>query len=194
MPLICLTMRWEEPPSTRQRTPYVWDSFDQDGERGAGDAKPIVRTGRHLPDPNEAQDSLVGLDAADENVALPVADVARFGERQVDVEEILYTSDAYLRVLPARMRNAVGHRAYRLGGRVGAGVDLREGRLGVPGHPVGGVRADRRGMALESDEVFKRGDLVQLGGVDEAHENIADARAVEGAVKEGIFPMQEAHD
>src|ERR1022692_1714713 len=96
-----------------------------------------------------------------------------------------------IRVLPARMRNAVGHRAYRLGGRVGAGVDLREGRLVVPGHPVGGVRADRRGMALESDEVFKRGDLVQLGGVDEAHENIADARAVEGAVKEGIFPMQD---
>src|ERR1039458_4089718 len=94
-------------------------------------------------------------------------------------------------VLPARMRNAVGHRAYRLGGRVGAGVDLREGRLVVPGHPFGGVRADRRGMALESDEVFKRGDLVQLGGVDEAHENIADARAVEGAVKEGIFPMQD---
>src|ERR1039458_1994799 len=95
------------------------------------------------------------------------------------------------RVLPARMRNAVGHRAYRLGGRVGAGVDLREGRLVVPGHPVGGVRADRRGMALESDEVFKRGDLVRLGGGGEAHENIADARAVEGAVKEGIFPMQD---
>ncbi len=94
-------------------------------------------------------------------------------------------------VLPVRMRKTLGHRADRLIGGFRAGVLRGKRRLVVPGHPVGGVRGDRVGMALECHQILKRGHVVQFGGVDQAHERIADMGAVEGTGEERVLAVQD---
>jgi hypothetical protein len=79
--------------------------------------------------------------------------------------------------------------AGRLGRRVGTGSCERG--LVVPRHPVGGVRGDGGGVALERDEVVERGDTIQLGGVDQAHEDVADVSAIQGAIKVGVVSVQD---
>src|ERR1035441_2412114 len=84
-----------------------------------------------------------------------------------------------------------GRRAGRLGWWVGTGPTVRERGLIVPRHPVGGGRGDDGGVTLSGDQILARGDLVQFGGVDQTHEDIADARAVEGTIEECVFPVQD---
>ena len=59
---------------------------------------------------------------------------------------------------------------------IGAFSGVWQGLRGlvVPRHPGAGVGCELVGMALERDQVFERGDLVSFGGVDQAHEAIAD--------------------
>ena len=47
------------------------------------------------------------------------------------------------------------------------------------------------GVALERDQVVKGVDLAQLGRVDQAHEDVADARAVLGLEKEGVLSVKD---
>ena len=45
-------------------------------------------------------------------------------------------------------------------------------------------------VTLQRNEVVEDRGVTQLGGVDEAHEEIADARAVLGLVEHGVLAMQ----
>ena len=91
------------------------------------------------------------------------------------------------------MRKTLGHRADRLIRGLRVGVLQGERRLVVPGpgHPVSGVRGDRVGMALECHQILKRGHVVQFGGVDQAHERIADMSAVESTGEERVLAVQD---
>jgi hypothetical protein len=57
----------------------------------------------------------------------------------------------------------------------------------VPGHPVGGMIRDVVVMALERDEVVEGVGAVELRGVDEAHMDVADVRAVQRLVEERVL-------
>ena len=45
-------------------------------------------------------------------------------------------------------------------------------------------------MALQFDQVFERVGAAQLAGMDEAHEQVADLCAIQGAVVESVLAMQ----
>ena len=45
-------------------------------------------------------------------------------------------------------------------------------------------------MALDFDQVVEGVGAAQLAGMDQAHEQIADLGAVQGAIKQGILAMQ----
>jgi hypothetical protein len=77
-------------------------------------------------------------------------------------------------------------RAYR---RVGAGVALCAGRLIVPRHPSRGVRGKFGGMPLSGEQILERSDVIELNGVDQAHEHVTDVGAGEGSIEQGIFPV-----
>ena len=46
-------------------------------------------------------------------------------------------------------------------------------------------------MALQSDEIVERLDLVQFRGMNQAHEQIADSRPVQGPIEQRVLPMQD---
>jgi len=66
---------------------------------------------------------------------------------------------AIARELPVRVLDAVFSPG-PLGWRVRTGGRSRERGLVVPRHPVGGVRGDGGGVALEGDEIVERGDVI----------------------------------
>jgi hypothetical protein len=80
--------------------------------------------------------------------------------------------------------------AGRLGRRVGTGTRSCGRGLVVSRHPVGGVFCDCGGVALECEEVVERGDMIQFSGVDQAHEDVADVRAVQGTAPSDTVPDQ----
>src|SRR5579871_6046794 len=61
----------------------------------------------------------------------------------------------------------------------------------VPGHPQ--LRSDRNllDVPLQLGQVIERVGVVQLAGVDQAHEQVADAGAVLGLVKKGILAVKD---
>ena len=61
----------------------------------------------------------------------------------------------------------------------------------VPGHPELGAGRERVGVPLQLRQVVERVDLIQLTGVDQAHEQVADAGPVLRLVKQSIFAMQD---
>jgi hypothetical protein len=73
------------------------------------------------------------------------------------------------------------------------GGDLDSGQsLGiVPGHPRGRIKGDCGNVALQGDEVVERLDLVQFGGMDQAHEEVTDPRPIQGPIEERVLPMQD---
>jgi hypothetical protein len=46
-------------------------------------------------------------------------------------------------------------------------------------------------VPLERDEVLEGRDAVEFGGVNEAHEHIADLGAGQRLVEQGVLPMQD---
>lgn len=42
-------------------------------------------------------------------------------------------------------------------------------------------------MPLQGDQILERGDVIELGGVDQAHKDIADVGAGEGTIKNKAF-------
>jgi hypothetical protein len=46
-------------------------------------------------------------------------------------------------------------------------------------------------VALQRDEVVEGLDLVQFGGMDQAHEQVADARPIQGAIEQRVLAMQD---
>jgi hypothetical protein len=79
----------------------------------------------------------------------------------------------------------------RLGGRIGTGAESGERVAVAPGHPLGRIRPELGAMALELAQVVERVDLVQLGGVNQAHEQIADRSPVLSLVEERVLAVQD---
>jgi hypothetical protein len=46
-------------------------------------------------------------------------------------------------------------------------------------------------MTPEGDQVFERGHVVQFGGMDQAHEGVADMGPIQGAIEERILAVQD---
>jgi hypothetical protein len=67
----------------------------------------------------------------------------------------------------------------------------RQRGLVVPRHPRTRVARDVFMVPLQGDQILERRDAVEFGGVDEAHEHIADACAVQRLVEEGVLAMQD---
>ena len=59
-----------------------------------------------------------------------------------------------------------------------------------PRQPVGGISEDLGRMLLQGGQVFKRVDCLQVAGVNQAHEQVADISSVLGFVEQRVFPMQ----
>ena len=59
----------------------------------------------------------------------------------------------------------------------------------VPRHPSGGAGGQFLGMTLKLDQVVEGVGAAQLAGMDQAHEQIADLRTVQCAIKQSILPM-----
>ena len=79
-------------------------------------------------------------------------------------------------------------RSARRGRPVG---EPRKRRLVVPWQPRGGVVGDLDVVALQRDQVFKRILAVELGGVDQAHEDVADMGAVLRLEEHGVLAVQD---
>ena len=60
----------------------------------------------------------------------------------------------------------------------------------VPGHPELGAGRKCVGVPLQLGQVVERIGLVQLAGVDQAHEQVADAGPVPGLVEQGVLSVQ----
>ncbi len=54
-----------------------------------------------------------------------------------------------------------------------------------------GAGRERVGVPLQLGQVVERVGLVQLAGVDQAHEQVADAGAVPGLVEQGVLAVQD---
>ena len=67
---------------------------------------------------------------------------------------------------------------------------LREGCGVVPGHPGRRIQRHLGRVAQQGNEVVERLDLVEFGGMDQGHEQITDARAVQRPIEERVLPMQ----
>ena len=59
-----------------------------------------------------------------------------------------------------------------------------------PRQPVGGVLEDLGRMLLQGGQVFKGVYFLQVAGVNQAHEQVADISPVLGFVEQRVFPMQ----
>jgi len=79
----------------------------------------------------------------------------------------------------------------RSGRRIGAGTQSGERVAVVPGHPLPRLRFELGWVALELDEVVEGIDLGQFGGVDQAHEQVADIGAVLGLIEQGVLAVQD---
>jgi len=80
-----------------------------------------------------------------------------------------------------------GSGAWTLSGRQAlAGFERAEV---VPRHPVGGGGGQLARVLLQFGEVVERIGAVELAGVDEAHEQVADAGAVFGLVEIGVLAI-----
>lgn len=53
------------------------------------------------------------------------------------------------------------------------------------------VGRERVGVALQRGQILKRIHALQLAGVNQAHEEIADARAVRRLIKEHVFSVKD---
>src|SRR5512135_3195740 len=61
----------------------------------------------------------------------------------------------------------------------------------VPRHPELGADRKRVGVPLQLGQVVERVGLVQLAGVDQAHEKIANAGPVPGLVEQRVLAVQD---
>ena len=61
----------------------------------------------------------------------------------------------------------------------------------APRHPGGGVQGHRGRMAQQRHQVVERFHPVEFGGVDQAHEEVPDLGAVEGAIEQGVLAMED---
>jgi len=65
-------------------------------------------------------------------------------------------------------------------------IEVRQSLAIVPWHPLHGTGGQFPGVALQLDQVVEGVHATQLAGVDQAHEQIADLRPVQGVVKHGV--------
>ena len=72
-----------------------------------------------------------------------------------------------------------------------SGTGAREGVAIVPGHPLVGMKDDFTGVLEQLGEVVEGVDTFELAGVDEGHEQVADAGAVERFEEQRGFAMQD---
>src|SRR5580704_5758041 len=70
------------------------------------------------------------------------------------------------------------------------GIGVCQSLAIVPRHPFRGPGGQLPGVALQLDQVVEGVGSTQLAGVDQAHEQIADLRPVQGAVKQGVLAME----
>jgi hypothetical protein len=68
---------------------------------------------------------------------------------------------------------------------------VRRRTLVFPGHPLGGSGGHLLAAAQERDQVIERLDVVEFGGVDQAHEDVADVRTVERLVEERVLSAKD---
>src|ERR1700676_222407 len=73
--------------------------------------------------------------------------------------------------------------------RVRAAGFARERRLVRPRHPVRRTRRALLAVTQHCDQVLKYVDPIELCGMDEAHENIADMGTVDSFIKEAVFSV-----
>lgn len=66
-----------------------------------------------------------------------------------------------------------------------------KGLVVVPGHLFLGVFFAEDRVAQEGDEVLEGVGVVEFGGVDEVHEDIADMGAVLGFVEQGVLTVKD---
>src|SRR5262249_31451460 len=66
---------------------------------------------------------------------------------------------------------------------------VRQSLAVIPGHPQLGTGRDPVGVPLQLRQVVERVGLIHLAGVDQAHEQVADARPVLGLVEQGILAV-----
>jgi hypothetical protein len=90
-----------------------------------------------------------------------------------------------------RRLSASGSRRAEAGGSPAGG--RLDGLPVIPRQPSGRVFGRLGSVSLEGHQVVERIDPIQLAGVDEAHENVADVRSVERLEAQGIFPMKDGH-
>jgi hypothetical protein len=62
----------------------------------------------------------------------------------------------------------------------------------VPGHPLGRIALYLSSMFLQFRQVVEGIRFCQLGGVNEAHEDIADMSALSGLIKVAVLPAQNS--
>ena len=67
--------------------------------------------------------------------------------------------------------------------------DSRQSLAIVPRHLFRGAGGQFPGVALQLDQVVEGVSSTQLAGVDQAHEQIADLRPIEGAIEQGVLSM-----
>ena len=66
---------------------------------------------------------------------------------------------------------------------------MRQSFAIVPRHPFRRPGGQFLGMALQLDQVVEGVRATQLAGVDQAHEQIAYVRPIQGAVEQGVLSM-----
>ena len=60
----------------------------------------------------------------------------------------------------------------------------------IPGEPLSGVFEQLRGVLLKGSQVVERVDLVELAGMNEAHEEVPDVSSMFGSEEERVFAVQ----
>ena len=60
----------------------------------------------------------------------------------------------------------------------------------IPGEPLPGIFEQLRGVFLKGRQVIERVDLVELAGMNEAHEQAPDVSSMFGPEEERIFAVQ----
>ena len=71
-----------------------------------------------------------------------------------------------------------------------SGIVDEDAVLIIPRQPVPGIFEDLGSIFLQGRQVIERVDLLQVAGVDQAHEHIADEGAVLSFVEEGVFSVE----
>ncbi len=73
-----------------------------------------------------------------------------------------------------------------------SGIVDGDAALIIPGHPVPGIFENLGRMFLKGRQVIEGIDMLQIAGVDQAHEHVADEGAVLGLIKVSIFAIQNS--